>query len=95
MAMPHNMCLPALAAGNTVVLKPSEETPLIAQAYVDALNTVLPKDVLIAVHGEDDQGKAPDLDPASMIIGGRMQWHVDVLQWGQVQNQPYDDAQNC
>ncbi len=33
-AMPHWMVLPALAAGNTVVLKPSEETPLSAQAYV-------------------------------------------------------------
>ncbi|MEM9374457.1 MAG: aldehyde dehydrogenase family protein, partial [Planctomycetota bacterium] len=33
--MPHWMVLPALIAGNTVVLKPSEETPLIAQAYAD------------------------------------------------------------
>lgn len=57
-SMPHWMCLPALMAGNTVVLKPSEETPLIAQAYVDALNAFLPKDVLQIVHGADDQGKA-------------------------------------
>jgi succinate-semialdehyde dehydrogenase/glutarate-semialdehyde dehydrogenase len=42
-SMPHWMCLPALMAGNTVVLKPSEETPLIAQAIV---------------HGADEQGKA-------------------------------------
>jgi len=56
-AMPHWMVLPALATGNTVVLKPSEETPLIAQAYVDLLNEVLPPDVLLAVHGADDQGK--------------------------------------
>lgn len=57
-SMPHWMCLPALMAGNTVVLKPSEETPLIAQAYVDVLNEVLPTDVLQCVHGADDQGKA-------------------------------------
>jgi succinate-semialdehyde dehydrogenase/glutarate-semialdehyde dehydrogenase len=57
-SMPHWMCLPSLMAGNTVVLKPSEETPLIAQAYVDALNAFLPKDVLQVVHGADDQGKA-------------------------------------
>lgn len=57
-AMPHSMCLPALMAGNTVVLKPSEETPLIAQAYVDVLNEVLPSGVLQCIHGADDQGKA-------------------------------------
>ncbi len=57
-SMPHWMCLPALMAGNTVVLKPSEETPLIAQAYVDALCEVLPDDVLQCVHGADEQGKA-------------------------------------
>ena len=57
-AMPHWMCVPALMAGNTVVLKPSEETPLIAQAYVDILCEFLPRDVLQIVHGADDQGKA-------------------------------------
>jgi len=57
-SMPHWMVLPALMAGNSVVLKPSEETPLIAQAYADILNEVLPEDVLIVVHGADDQGKA-------------------------------------
>lgn len=58
MAMPHCMVIPALMAGNTVVLKPSEETPLIAQAYVDALNEHLPENVLQIVHGADQQGKA-------------------------------------
>lgn len=58
MSMPHWMVLPSLAAGNTVVLKPSEETPLCAQAYVDTLNEVLPEGVLQIVHGADDQGKA-------------------------------------
>lgn len=57
-SMPHWMCLPALAAGNAVVLKPSEETPLIAQAYADVLNRFLPEGVLQVVHGADAQGKA-------------------------------------
>ena len=58
LSMPHWMVIPALMAGNTVVLKPSEETPLIAQAYVDALNEALAKHVLQIVHGADEQGKA-------------------------------------
>jgi acyl-CoA reductase-like NAD-dependent aldehyde dehydrogenase len=57
-AMPHWMVLPALATGNTVVLKPSEETPLIAQAYAELVREVLPPDVLQIVHGADAQGKA-------------------------------------
>jgi len=58
MSMPAWMILPALAAGNTVVFKPSEETPLCGQAYADVLIEVLPADVLIVIHGADDQGKA-------------------------------------
>jgi succinate-semialdehyde dehydrogenase/glutarate-semialdehyde dehydrogenase len=57
-AMPHWMVMPALVAGNTVVLKPSEETPLIAQAYASILNEGLPRDVLQVVHGDEAQGKA-------------------------------------
>lgn len=58
MLMPQWMALPALVAGNAVVLKPSEQTPLIAQAWADVLNEFLPQGVLQAVHGADDQGKA-------------------------------------
>ncbi len=57
-SMPHWTVIPALVAGNTVVLKPSEETPLIAQAYVDLLNECLPEGVLQIVHGADEAGKA-------------------------------------
>ncbi|HHN77082.1 MAG TPA: aldehyde dehydrogenase [Phycisphaerales bacterium] len=56
--MPHWMVLPALVAGNAVVLKPSEQTPLIARAYADVLNQFLPEGVLQTVQGRDDQGKA-------------------------------------
>lgn len=67
MAMPSWMVLPALAAGNTVVFKPSEETPLCGQAYADVLCQVLPDDVLLVVHGADEQGKALVRSDVDMI----------------------------
>jgi acyl-CoA reductase-like NAD-dependent aldehyde dehydrogenase len=42
---------PALAAGNTVVLKPSEQDPLTVMRIIELLNTVLPEDVLHALPG--------------------------------------------
>lgn len=57
-SMAHWMTIPALAAGNAVVLKPSEETPLVAKAYVDALNEALPENLLQIVFGDERQGKA-------------------------------------
>ncbi len=56
--MAVNLLMPALIAGNTVVFKPSEETPLIAQAYVDLINQVLPEDVVQIIHGDKEQGQA-------------------------------------
>jgi len=67
MSMPAWMVIPALAAGNTVVFKPSEETPLCGQAYADVLNEVLAEDVLIVVHGADEQGKALVRSDVDMI----------------------------
>ena len=67
MSMPAWMVLPALTAGNTVVFKPSEEPPLSGQAYADTLNEVLSEDVLIVVHGADDQGKAIVQSDVDMI----------------------------
>ncbi len=58
LSMPQTMVIPALMAGNSVILKPSEETPLSAQAYVDVLNEFLPEGLLQIVHGADEQGKA-------------------------------------
>ena len=58
MLMPQQCILPSLMAGNCVVFKPSEETPLVGQAYADVLNEFLPENVLQIVHGADDQGKA-------------------------------------
>jgi acyl-CoA reductase-like NAD-dependent aldehyde dehydrogenase len=42
---------PALAAGNTVVIKPSEQAPLTVIRIVELLNTVLPPDVLHLLPG--------------------------------------------
>ena len=58
MAMAHWVIIPALVAGNSVVYKPSEETPLIAQEYVDIFQSVLPDNVIQIVHGDEKQGKA-------------------------------------
>lgn len=57
-SMPQWLVLPALAAGNAVILKPSEETPLSAQAYVEIMQSHLPENVLQIVHGAGEQGKA-------------------------------------
>jgi succinate-semialdehyde dehydrogenase/glutarate-semialdehyde dehydrogenase len=67
MAMPSWMLIPSLAAGNAVVFKPSEETPLSGQAYADVLREVLPEDVLIVVHGADELGKAIVRSDVDMI----------------------------
>ena len=47
-----------MVAGNAVVFKPSEETPLIAKAFVEHLNQVLPQDLLQIVYGNGEQGQA-------------------------------------
>jgi succinate-semialdehyde dehydrogenase/glutarate-semialdehyde dehydrogenase len=57
-SMGHWLIIPALTAGNAVVYKPSEETPLVAGAYVDAFNEVLPEGVLQIVYGDGEQGEA-------------------------------------
>ena len=58
---------PALAAGNTVVLKPAEFTPLTALALAEAcVEAGLPKGVVNIVTGDGDTGAAlvahPDVD---------------------------------
>lgn len=57
---------PALRMGNTVVVKPSEYTPLSVLALVDVLNEALPADVLTAVSGGREVGARlashPDID---------------------------------
>ena len=50
--------IPALLAGNAVVLKPSEQTPRCGQWFVEQMQAVLPKDVIQVVHGGGDAGSA-------------------------------------
>lgn len=49
---------PALRMGNTVVLKPSEYTPLSVQALAHVLQQVLPEDVLQIIPGDGHIGAA-------------------------------------
>lgn len=58
LAMANNLLMPALMAGNSVVLKPSEETPLVADLFVQTLNEILPEGVLQVAHGDAETGKA-------------------------------------
>jgi len=50
---------PALAAGNTVVLKPSEQTPLTALKLAELLAEILPKGVVNIVCGRGESVGAP------------------------------------
>ncbi|MDH5880069.1 aldehyde dehydrogenase family protein [Vibrio sp. S/42/10] len=56
--MANNLIVPALIAGNSVILKPSEETPLIAEAFFGELQKHLPEGVLTILHGDRETGEA-------------------------------------
>ncbi len=66
-SLPHGLIIAALAAGNAVIFKPSEETPLSGQAYADLLHQILPPDLVHIIHGSDDQGKALVAQPIDLI----------------------------
>lgn len=52
LAIPCGMTASALVSGNTVILKPAEQTPLVTQLLVDILHeSGVPKDVLIHLPG--------------------------------------------
>lgn len=57
---------PSLRMGNTVVVKPSEYTPLSVLAMISVMNEALPADVLIGVSGDREVGARlashPDID---------------------------------
>lgn len=50
--------IPALLTGNTVVIKPSENTPLTTLKFVELANTILPAGVLNIVTGAGEVGAA-------------------------------------
>jgi acyl-CoA reductase-like NAD-dependent aldehyde dehydrogenase len=55
---PLLLCLPALVAGNTVILKPSEVVPLVGALVGGALAAALPADVFQLVQGDGAVGAA-------------------------------------
>ena len=60
--------IPALVAGNTVLLKPSEETPLVAREWATVLNEALPPNVLQLVIGDERQGRALVESPIDLVV---------------------------
>jgi len=57
--LPNGHIVPALLAGNAIVFKPSEETPLVGQLLVEALHAAgVPQDAAILVQGGRDTGAA-------------------------------------
>ena len=66
--MPLQSVVPALVAGNAVILKPSEETPLCADLWARTLAAHLPAGVLQVVHGAGDVGRALVLADVDLIV---------------------------
>jgi len=69
-AVPSWKILPALAAGNTIVFKPSEEAPLSGMLFMQTLiDAGVPDGVINLVHGGGDAGQAlvehPEVDAIS------------------------------
>jgi succinylglutamic semialdehyde dehydrogenase len=57
--LPNGHIVPALLAGNTLLFKPSEETPLVGQLLIEALHSAgVPADAAILVQGGRDTGSA-------------------------------------
>jgi len=75
-AIPAWKLCPALVCGNTVVLKPAEDTPLLAQRFVDLLREAgLPEGVVQIVHGFGEEAgdalvRHPDV-PVITFTGSR------------------------
>lgn len=64
--------IPAIRAGNTVVIKPSPMTPLATIRMVELMNEVLPKGVVSVITGTDEIGAALSAHPgiAKMTFTG-------------------------
>ncbi|MGW7520983.1 gamma-aminobutyraldehyde dehydrogenase [Streptomyces sp. NPDC054796] len=71
---------PALAAGNTVVLKPSDTTPASAVFLAEVMGEVLPKGVFNVVCGDRDTGRlmVEHKTPAMASITGSVRAGIEV-----------------
>jgi len=67
LAMANNLLIPALVAGNSVILKPSENTPLVAEHFVQVLQEHLPAGVLQIVQGGASVGQALVKENINMV----------------------------
>lgn len=74
--------IPALRMGNTVVLKPSELTPVNTLKLGQLLQNVLPAGVLNVVSGSDDVGRAMSehKDINKLVFTGSTQTGQDIMQ---------------
>lgn len=62
--LPHGHIVPALLAGNTIVFKPSEETPLVGQLMAEYWDLAqLPKGVFNLIQGKKEAGIALSSNP--------------------------------
>jgi RHH-type proline utilization regulon transcriptional repressor/proline dehydrogenase/delta 1-pyrroline-5-carboxylate dehydrogenase len=69
LAIPCGMVAAALATGNTVILKPAEQSPACGVAVVEALRAGgVPSDAIGLLHGEGDIGAALVRDPHVQTI---------------------------
>lgn len=74
--------IPALLAGNTVVMKPSEYTPLTVARAVELLQPLLPKGVINMVVGKGDVGASLTAHPsvAKVVFTGSTQTGRRIMQ---------------
>ncbi|MGW1772576.1 gamma-aminobutyraldehyde dehydrogenase [Streptomyces sp. NPDC002104] len=75
-------CAPALAAGNTVVLKPSDTTPASTILMAEIIGSILPKGVFNVVCGDRDTGRAmvEHRTPAMASITGSVRAGMQVAE---------------
>ncbi|MBP9191114.1 MAG: aldehyde dehydrogenase [Ignavibacteria bacterium] len=68
--MPESLLSPAILMGNTVVFKPSENTPLAGKAIYEIYNRYLPKGVINLLQGAEEVGEQiinSDIDMVAFV----------------------------
>ncbi|MEO6696317.1 MAG: aldehyde dehydrogenase family protein, partial [Ignavibacteria bacterium] len=68
--MPESLLTPAILMGNTVVFKPSENTPLTGKALYEIYNRHLPKGVINLLQGAEEVGEIvinSDIDMVAFV----------------------------